>query len=237
MLRQILKHARLWSRLKEDYKPIPNTKPPVGCALTEEEQARLFEVAQSRSDWMYAHAAATLAFFCGMRSCEMKGLRWQDVDFTTATIDITRSKTAAGHRKPSLNDVCRQALANLKAKAVLINAANPGHHVFPSHLTVENGIKLRKIDPTRPMTSWRSAWRSIRKAAGLEGVRFHDGRHTAITTLCEKGVPDWVIQAQVGHVDTEMMKTYSHIRRQALDLAGEALQPTFKQSTAVELVN
>lgn len=47
----------------------------------------------------------------------------------------------------------------------------------------------------------------------LEHVRFHDGRHTAITTLCEKGVPDWVIQAQVGHVDAEMMKTYSHIRR------------------------
>jgi integrase-like protein len=47
-------------------------------------------------------------------------------------------------------------------------------------------------------------------------VRFHDGRHTAITTLAEKGLPDWVIQAQVGHVAPEMMKTYSHIRREAL---------------------
>jgi hypothetical protein len=27
------------------------------------------------------------------------------------------------------------------------------------------------------MTSWRSAWRSLRKAAGLPHVRFHDGRH------------------------------------------------------------
>ena len=89
------------------------------------------------------------------------------------------------------------------------------------------------------MTSWRSAWRSMRKEAGLEGVRFHDGRHTAVTTLCEKGVPDWVIQAQVGHVNTEMMKTYSHIRRQALNLAGEALQPNFRVTpeTAVEMVN
>jgi hypothetical protein len=56
-------------------------------------------------------------------------------------------------------------------------------------------------------------------------VRFHDGRHTAITTLAEKGLPDWVIQAQVGHVAPAMMKTYSHIRRQALNQAADALEP------------
>jgi hypothetical protein len=75
------------------------------------------------------------------------------------------------------------------------------------------------------MTSGRSAWRSLRKAAGLAHVRFHDGRHTAITTLAEKGLPDWVTQAQVGHVAPEMMKTYSHIRRQALNQASDALEP------------
>ncbi len=75
------------------------------------------------------------------------------------------------------------------------------------------------------MTSWRSAWRSMLNAAGLTGVRFHDGRHTAITTLAEKGLPDEVIRAQVGHVSPDMMKTYSHIRRQALDRAAAALEP------------
>jgi hypothetical protein len=75
------------------------------------------------------------------------------------------------------------------------------------------------------MRSWRTAWRSIRKAAGLTDVRFHDGRHTAITTLAEKGLPDWVIQAQVGHVAPQMMKTYSHIRREALNHAAAALEP------------
>src|SRR6059036_3229874 len=48
----------------------------------------------------------------------------------------------------------------------------------------------------------------------------------AITTLAEKGLPDWVIQAQVGHIAPEMMKTYSHIRRQALNQAAAALEPT-----------
>jgi hypothetical protein len=43
--------------------------------------------------------------------------------------------------------------------------------------------------------------------------------------VAEKGLPDWVIQAQVGHVAPEMMKTYSHIRRQALNQAADALEP------------
>jgi hypothetical protein len=38
-----------------------------------------------------------------------------------------------------------------------------------------------------------------------------------------------VIQAQVGHVAPEMMKTYSHIRRQALNEAAAALEPTASQ--------
>jgi len=78
------------------------------------------------------------------------------------------------------------------------------------------------------MTTWRSAWRSLRKAADLDHVRFHDGRHTALTRLAEKGQPDWVIQAQMGHVSPAMMRTYSHIRRKALDEAAAALEPSFK---------
>jgi integrase len=94
------------------------------------------------------------------------------------------------------------------------------HYVFPWH------GRNKKIDPARGMTSWRTAWRNMRKASGLTHVRFHDGRHTAITTLAEKGLADWVIQAQVGHVAPEMMKTYSHIRRQALNEAAAALEPS-----------
>jgi integrase len=81
------------------------------------------------------------------------------------------------------------------------------------------------LDPTRPMTSWRSAWRSVRKTAGLPHVRFHDGRHTALTRIAEKGVPDWVIRAQFGHVSPAMMTVYSHVRRKALDEAAKALEP------------
>ena len=65
-------------------------------------------------------------------------------------------------------------------------------------------------------------------AAGLPQIRFHDGRHTALTRLAENGQPDWVIQAQLGHISPAMMRTYSHIRRKALDKAAAALEPSFE---------
>jgi len=161
----------------------------------------------------------TLAFYCGLRACEIKGLRWRDIDTATRVLHIRRSKTPAGWRSPTLNATCLHVLQELRERAAQLGFTEPDHFVFPWH------GRAKRLDPTRPLTSWRTAWRLIRKAAGLSDVRFRDGRHTAITTLAEKGLPDWVIQAQVGHVAPEMMKTYSHIRRQALNQAADALEP------------
>ncbi len=36
-----------------------------------------------------------------------------------------------------------------------------------------------KSDPTRPMSTWRTAWRKLTKQAGLAGLRFHNLRHHA----------------------------------------------------------
>jgi hypothetical protein len=110
-------------------------------------------------------------------------------------------------------------LTTLWDQARTVGYGEPDHYLRPWH------GRDKKIDPSRPMTSWRSAWRSLRKAAGLNDVRFHDGRQTALTRLAEAGQPDWVIQAQLGHVSPAMMKTYSHVRRKALDAAAAVLEP------------
>jgi len=221
VLRQLLRHARLWYRFDEDYRALRNTKPPVGQALTDEEQQRLFAAAQSRPDWIFAYVATALSFYCGLRACEIKGLQWKHVDFDHAKIQVRRSKTPAGWRDPSLNDACLRGLRELWTRAEELGFTKPDHFLFAWQ------GRAHQLDPTRPMEAWRTAWRSIRHAAGLDHVRFHDGRHTALTRLCEAGQPDWVIQAQMGHVSPAMMKTYSHIRRKALDEAAKSLEPTF----------
>jgi integrase len=249
VLRQVLKHAKLWHRF-EEYKSQINDKEPVGRALSIEEQQRLFDTAalwksdtplrrvgkdgktyKLAADWQYAHAAATLAAYCGLRACEIKGLQWKDVDFAAGLLEIRRSKTPGGWRTPTLNSACSDVLAGLYETAGLVNATDPEHYVFPW----QGGTGT--VDPTRPMADWRSAWRSILKEAGIK-ARFHDLRHTAVTTMAEAGLPDLTIMAQVGHVSPAMMKHYSHIRRQALNQAAAALQPNYSTiSQAVELLN
>jgi integrase len=221
VLRQVLRHAKLWYRFQDEYHPLRNTKPPVGQALTDEEQQRLFAKAASRPEWLFAYVAAALAFYCGLRACEIRGLQWKDVDWLNKRIRVRRSKTPAGWRDPSLNEGCLVPLRELWSQAKAVGFAEPDHYVFPWH------GRDKKVDPTRSMTSWRSAFRSLRKAARLPTVRFHDGRYTALTRLAEAGQPDWVIQTQLGHVSPAMMKVYSHVRRKALEVAAEVLEPPF----------
>jgi len=178
-------------------------------AFVDEDQQALFAAAQSRPEWIFAYVASALAFYCGLRACEIKGLQWKHVDWSHARVEVRRSKTPAGWRDPSLNEACVRALRELWLRANALGFSKAEHFLFPWH------GRDKKIDPMRPMTSWRSAWRSLRKAAGLRTVRFHDGRHTALTRLAEKGQADWVIRAQMGDVSPMMMKTYSHIRRKA----------------------
>jgi len=69
--------------------------------------------------------------------------------------------------------------------------------------------------PTSPMRTWRAAWRSLTKKAGLAGFRFHDLRHHCITQFAEAGAPEETIMAIAGHVDRKMLDHYSHIRLEA----------------------
>jgi hypothetical protein len=79
------------------------------------------------------------------------------------------------------------------------------------------------IDPTTHQKSWRSAWRTLRREAGLAGFRFHDLRHHAITELAESGASDQTIMSIAGHVSRETLEHCSHIRLEAKRRAVEVL--------------
>lgn len=102
VLRQVLRHARLWYRLQEDYRTLKNTKPPVGQAITDEQQERLCQMARSEPRWLFAYVATTLAFYCGLRACEIRALQWEHLDWTRKRLQVRRSKTPAGWRDPDV---------------------------------------------------------------------------------------------------------------------------------------
>ena len=75
------------------------------------------------------------------------------------------------------------------------------------------GTPLPK-DPTRPITSFKTAWTKVRQKAGVKG-RWHDNRHTLVTELAESGAGDEVIMSIAGHVSRAMLSRYSHVRMEA----------------------
>jgi integrase len=108
-------------------------------------------------------------------------------------IERDSTKTDGGVRLIPLNRDAFLAMAELLQRCELLGVTDADHYIFPA---CENG----KIDATRPMKTWRSAWRTLTKAAGLRGLRFHDLRHLAITELLESGLPDQAVMEIAGYV-------------------------------------
>jgi integrase len=215
VLRGVLKRAKRWYLLAEDIRPLPVNR-NVGRAMSYEEKVQLVKTAASRPEWESACLAMTLALNTTMRACEIKGLRWRDVSLVDRTLTIRRSKTVAGQRVIPLNFDAWTCILGLWERAKRFNGGSPDHFVFSA---CEGG----KIDPVNPQKSWRSAWRSLRKAAGLKNLRFHDLRHHAITELAESQASEQTIMAIAGHVSPQMLEHYSHIRLEAKRRALEAI--------------
>jgi integrase len=234
ILRRIMKRARVWARVADDIRPLrePST---IGKALTEEEKQRLLKTAVMRPEWETAYLAAILCLNTTARGCELKGLQWSDVDLFGRMLTIRKSKTAAGERVVPLTDVAASALGRLRQRAEAFGTVEPRHYVFAAFIPkfTFSGQKVTDynvtgFDPSRHLNSWRSAWRTLTKKAGLPGFRFHDLRHSAITQLAENGASDSTIMAIAGHVSRRMLERYSHVRIEAKRNALEALAVSTK---------
>lgn len=134
-----------------------------------------------------------------------------------------------------LIDVAASALARLRRRAEGFGTVEPSHYVFAAFAPkfAFSGKKVvdynvTGFDPTRHLNSWRSAWRALTKKAGLQGFRFHDLRHCAITQLAENGASDSTIMAIAGHVSRPMLERYSLVRMEAKRTALEGLAVSTK---------
>ena len=85
-------------------------------------------------------------------------------------------------------------------------APEADHYIFPF------ANRGKPVDPERPCTNIASAWWAIRDAAGVS-CRLHDLRHTYATRLLESGASDAVVRDVMGHVDQNVIRRYTHMRR------------------------
>ena len=182
-------------------------------------------------NWSVAYRAAIVANDSGMRGVELRNLRLRDIDLENRKIAIRRSKNASGIRTVTLTNDALKALLVLVDRAAKLNATNPEHYLFPYRDKKGHGY-----DPTRPTKGWRTAWRKLTVKAGVPGFRFHDLRHTFITSHAEIGTPLSVVMAQAGHLSRRMTELYTHISQRAMQEAADRFEEKKEKDRAAAML-
>ncbi len=188
----------------------------IGKAFDSDETESLTAMAKSsRSPHMYA--AFMLARNAGLRDSEIKTLTWGHVDLKAKSLQVGRSKSEAGEGRiiPLNSDLDETLVAYREWYRERFGAIHDEWYLFAWG-------KPRPSDPTRHVTSLKTAWKTVRRNANVKG-RWHDNRHTLITELAESGAGDETIMEIAGHVDRQMLRHYSHIRMNAKRSALEAV--------------
>ena len=156
----------------------------------------------------------------GLRNKELRLLKWGQVDLIDGSITVGESKTEAGEgRWVPLSETALGALKNWRAS---FPDAQLEHYVFPSEAygligkkgTFGGTVAPYETFPDRPIGSWKTAWRQAKKVAGVK-ARWHDMRHSAVSTVAAGGATDGTLQSIFGWMSPEMIERYSHVRNQA----------------------
>ncbi|WP_292529547.1 site-specific integrase [Methylocystis sp.] len=177
--------------------------------LTSDEVARLGEALDrveknSRIDG-YSVQAIKLLLLTGARLREVLHAQWAWVDFERRAIFLPDSKT--GQKPLHLSAPAMAILADLPRIE-----GNP--FIFP-------GMK-----PGSPKSGLFDSWKTIRREAGLEGVRLHDLRHSfaSFGAGASLGLP--VIGKLLGHTQASTTQRYAHLSDDPLYRAVDAIGAT-----------
>ena len=70
----------------------------------------------------------------------------------------------------------------------------------------------RAGNPPHPSSFNSNHWKPAKRRVGLEGVRFHDLRHTAVALAIAQGAHPKAIQARMGHSSVQVtLDRYGHL--------------------------
>jgi integrase len=205
----------LWPKVRKQ-----EERKDVGRALSPEEEARLLESAGKKGRWHTAAIIIRALLLTGMRSGELTGAAWGQVDFERRVLTVGRAKTSSGTGRmiPMNNDLFLLLSAHAAWFTEKFGETRPEYYLFPFG-------KPQPTDPTRPTTTMKTVWNSIREDAKVS-CRLHDLRHTALTKLAESGASEGTMLALAGHMSRAMLERYSHIRMAAKREAVESLSIT-----------
>ena len=144
----------------------------------------------------------------GLRRGELLALQWEDLDFTTGVLQITKQvyvvkgkltigkpKTKSSERSiilpPAMLELLTAYKQNVYSKWMFPSKRKPEQPLDPSYVS--------------------KRFRTMLQRAGCPSVRFHDLRHTFATLALERGMDIKTLSMLIGHSTTATtLNIYSH---------------------------
>ena len=72
-------------------------------------------------------------------------------------------------------------------------------------------------------SNWSKTWRKVTDAVGVQGVHFHDLRHTGNTLAASTGASTKELMARMGHASPRAALIYQHATREREDAIAAGL--------------
>ncbi|MDE7245105.1 MAG: site-specific integrase [Oscillospiraceae bacterium] len=218
-------HTALEKAVRLDYIP---KNPTYNCELPrrdreeihpldDQQVARLMEAAKGTK----LENLISVALFTGMRQSELLGLTWDAVDFDSSTINVNKQLSRAEHRQRSGLFVSTKSgkirtitAAPLVMRFLRAQRRRQIEMQLKAGPVWDNPFGLVFTMPDgRPMDQRNVDYhfRRITAAAGLEGVRFHDTRHTYAVNAIRAGDDIKTVQGNLGHATAAFtLDRYAH---------------------------
>ena len=200
LLKFIFNCAIRWDVLPSGANPCAGVEPfeDLGAReryLTQAEAHSLFEELASNGNVQVTQVVALL-LLTGARKREVLDARWECVDLRRRLLTVPVSKSGRP-RHIALSDAAVALLEGLPR---------------------EDGMPWVFFNPKtrKPPVSIFYAWDTIRKRAGLAGVRLHDLRHSFASFLVNSGRSLYEVQKLLGHYDPRVTMRYAHLSPGAL---------------------
>src|SRR5215472_4402559 len=170
--------------------------------LSRDELVRLTKALAKHADRQAADAIRML-LLTGARRGEVLSMRWEDVEDGVWSKPPSSTKQKEHHQVP-LSAPALQLLAHIRKRQ-----RPRTDFVFPSYGTSRHLVEIKK------------SWRQITKAAGIEGLRVHDLRHSYASQLVSGGASLPLIGALLGHSNPTTTARYAHLFHDPLRAATE----------------
>ena len=220
--------------------PSPHKKPM--RTLTPSELEVLLENASSNQFYPVIYTAVST----GLRQAELLGLTWRDIDLDLLSISVNKvlykrrgvcqfnePKTSHSRRCVAMTPKLALFLREYKAERECL------YQQLGKELTLDDlvfaNVEGKPLDPGVLTHNFAR----IAKRAGVNGVRFHDLRHTFASLMLLRGAKPKVISEALGHSSVAFtMDVYSHIiegmQQDAMALLDEVL-PTGKNGVSQKI--